>query len=374
MDIIVNVNRHTRMATPTQNKIGVDGENLQENLIFQFEDEFVDGLGRLEYEQNGEKHYIPVTKTDNSYTVPIKNVITKAYKIGLQLVITESEQTEGIPLFKTNIFDVYVADSINAVGEAPDDYDLWIDVINAKLLEMDNINIDADKVGKITTITITYKDGTTKEVELEDGMGLDYIWQGTNLGVKREDEIEYQYVNLKGDKGEPGAIKMQIVAELPQAGADDTIYLVPITPDISGNNYAEYVYINGAWELLGKIGVQVDLTDYYTKQETYSKGEVDNLIPDLTDYVKNTDYATSSIGGVLKTSSNYAFDVSSSSGVPFANVVSYNDYLLKTNNTFIGKGTLENVITGKGLTTKTYVDGLVGDINTALDTINGEVI
>lgn len=35
---------------------------------------------------------------------------------------------------------------------------------------------------------------------------------------------------------------------------------------------------------------------------------------------------------------------------------------------------LENVITGKDLTTKTYVDGLVGDIDTALDTINGEVI
>ena len=41
---------------------------------------------------------------------------------------------------------------------------------------------------------------------------------------------------------------------------------------------------------------------------------------------------------------------------------------------FISKGTLENVITGKELVNKTYVDDLVGDINSALDSINGEVI
>ena len=167
---------------------------------------------------------------------------------------------------------------------------------------------------------------------------------------------------------------MIIVAELPATGQDDAIYLVPLaTPESQENNYAEYVYINGNWELLGKIGIQVDLTDYYTKQETYSKGEVDNLIPDLTDYVKNTDYASASKGGVIKRSSTYALDMTND-GVLTSVTKTNAEYNDANARMFISKGTLENVITGKDLTTKAYVDGLVGDINTALDTINGEVI
>ena len=144
---------------------------------------------------------------------------------------------------------------------------------------------------------------------------------------------------------------MLIVNELPTIGEEDTIYLVPLEdPDIQGNNYAEYIYINGNWELLGKIGVQVDLTDY----------------------VCFDDWANYNVPGVVKIRKNY-IDMDSN-GYLMANISNYDDYANIGNYSFIGKGTLENVITGKGLTTKAYVDGLVGDINTVLDTINGEVI
>ena len=74
-------------------------------------------------------------------------------------------------------------------------------------------------------------------------------------------------LNFTIPKGDAGAIKMLIVNELPSVGADDTIYLVPLeTPDVQGNNYAEYIYVNGAWELLGKIGVSVEI-DSITNQE-----------------------------------------------------------------------------------------------------------
>lgn len=36
------------------------------------------------------------------------------------------------------------------------------------------------------------------------GVGLQYDWEGTQLGVKREDEQEYIYSDLKGAKGDPG--------------------------------------------------------------------------------------------------------------------------------------------------------------------------
>lgn len=109
-----------------------------------------------------------------------------------------------------------------------------------------------------------------------------------------------------------------------------------------------------------------------TSEKTTWNNKLDSS--DLTDYVKNTDYATSSKAGVIKASSYYGFGVGSGDGVPSCIVKNYNDYPSASTNMFIAKGTLENVITGKDLTTKAYVDSLVGDINTALDTINGEVI
>lgn len=37
-----------------------------------------------------------------------------------------------------------------------------------------------------------------------NGVGLQFLWSGTSLGVKREDAGSYTYTNLKGDKGDKG--------------------------------------------------------------------------------------------------------------------------------------------------------------------------
>lgn len=83
--------------------------------------------------------------------------------------------------------------------------------------------------------------------------------------------------------------------------------------------------------------------------------------PDLTDYVKNTDYASSSKGGVIKTSisqSTYMQD-----GVLKVQSLRLDEYNSRGDFSFISKGTLENVLNAR-----------IGDIDTALDTINGEVV
>lgn len=38
------------------------------------------------------------------------------------------------------------------------------------------------------------------------GVGLNYDWQATSLGVKREDETQFVYTDLKGPKGDKGDI------------------------------------------------------------------------------------------------------------------------------------------------------------------------
>ena len=64
-------------------------------------------------------------------------------------------------------------------------------------------------------------------------------------------------------------------------------------------------------------------------------------------YVTNTDYATATVGGVIKTSNSYA--VALASGSLVCSPKTYTDYSSMSNYGFVGKATLENVFTGKGV-------------------------
>ena len=77
-----------------------------------------------------------------------------------------------------------------------------LDDIDKAITEVNNLDLDVEKVGKVTTISLTKKDGTTKEEQITDGYSLDYDWEGTSLGIKKEDDEEYEYVDLKGEKGD----------------------------------------------------------------------------------------------------------------------------------------------------------------------------
>ena len=249
-EILINVSKETRMVDLNKSVIGNDGENLQGKLIFTFVDEFVNGQARLEYEIKGKKNYVVLNKENNTYTIPVKNVITKEGQIDMQLVITEGTDEEEIPVFKSNKFYLFCNSSINAVNEAPDGYELWIEQANVKLNEIDNLDIDIED----NVVTITKKDGTVK-----------------SENVKGD----------KGEKGDAGSIKFIIVNELPTEDIDEqAMYLKRIIAEEEEeqNKYEEYIFTNGAWELVGTAKVQVDLTDY----------------------VKNTDYASNTKAGVVK--------------------------------------------------------------------------
>lgn len=168
-NIEIKISKETRQVVLTKYVIGNDNENLQGNLIFSFTDEFVDGQARLEYETNEIKAYQILTKENETYIMPIKNVITKEGQVYMQLVVTEGINEDEIPIFKSNVFYVVVNESINAEIEQPDEYPTWIEIANTKLNEMDNLDIDVSKVDKTTTLTITKKDGTTDSVEILDG-------------------------------------------------------------------------------------------------------------------------------------------------------------------------------------------------------------
>ena len=129
----------------------------------------------------------------------------------------------------------------------------------------------------------------------------------------------------------------------------------------------------------------------YVKVGYYKLSALETQKVDLTNYVQFTDYPSGLNAGVVKTNSSMA--IGTNDGLLFSNIKTYQEYQSAGNNMFIGKGTLENVITGKNLETANNkvtsisssstdtqypsakcVYDIVGDIASTLDTIQGEVI
>lgn len=238
-------------------KVGNIGESLQSMLVFSFTDEFVNGQARLEYTINGESQYVFMEKVGETYQTPVTSQLAQCGSVDLQLVITEGTNENEIPKFKSNVFYLPFGKSINAEVEQPEEVEEWIDIANTKLNQVDNLDIDM----KDSVITITKKDGST-----------------ISENVKGE----------KGDKGDAGSIKFVIVNELPTENIDESaMYLKRIVieegKEEEQNKYEEYIYTENGWELVGTTKVEVDLTDY----------------------VKNTDYMTTSKPGLAQVASGY---------------------------------------------------------------------
>ena len=301
--MIILVNRKTRILHSSKNVIGNDGENLQEKIIFKFEDEFVDGIARLEYEIAGNKNYVMLNKEEESYSVDVLSVMTKKGQIDMQLVITEGVEEEHIPLFKSNIFYMHVGESINAVEEAPEGYDLWIEIANAKLNamdkalgEVDKLDADVVKENKSAIVTITKKDGSQKSVEIKDGEkgepgdvgqngkdGKDAlingkntisILAGDNVNIRQEDDK--LYIDSEAGYGDTELRnKINIIDEDLGAVQDD---VQTIFNDIENleTGKADKTEIPDVSHFITKT--VNNLTNYYLKNETYTQEEVNQLI------------------------------------------------------------------------------------------------
>ena len=85
-----------------------------------------------------------------------------------------------------------------------EEVDTAIDNIHTAIQETENLDLDAEKVGQTTTVTLTKKDGTTKTVHIDDGVDLQFMWQGTSLGIKTAEQEEYTFVDLQGATGPVG--------------------------------------------------------------------------------------------------------------------------------------------------------------------------
>ena len=72
------------------------------------------------------------------------------------------------------------------------------------------------------------------------------------------------YTNKK--VSESAGLHREIVSSLPATGDENTIYMVRVSNDNEdSDNYNEYMWIDGNWELIGNT--RIDLSDYYNKTQ-----------------------------------------------------------------------------------------------------------
>lgn len=110
---------------------------------------------------------------------------------------------------------------------------------------------------------------------------------------------------LKTMIGNLANLRIEVVTELPSTGEVNVIYLVKkagTNPDV----HDEYIYVENTWEKIGNT--EVDLSNYYTKEQTYSKSEVytktevDNIKNDIESNIPtipNVETGMTGVGNVI---------------------------------------------------------------------------
>lgn len=247
-DIIIKVDTETGRAVSNTELLGIKGQNLQNKLIFKMSEK-IKGIAWCEVRQDNTLSYIALKENNTGYEANILSSLLTTSSVDVNLRITETESSSGVPVFVSSIVSFVVLDSINASEQMPEEYPSWLDIANAKIQEIENVNIKSKRIDTGVLIKTTDNQGQTTTVELKDGKD----------GEKGD----------KGDQGEPGAVKMQIVDVLPTTGRSDTIYLVKKEHPTERNLYEEYIYTNDDWEHIGDT--TVDLIDYYNKHQVDEK-------------------------------------------------------------------------------------------------------
>ena len=116
-----------------------------------------------------------------------------------------AENTEPITPTDKEQMEQALQNGLNDINNKIDEVDEKLDGIDTAIEETNNLNLDvSDKVDGDVTVTLTKKDASTKTVVISDGTSLQFMWQGTSLGIKTDDMEEYVFVDLQGQVGPVG--------------------------------------------------------------------------------------------------------------------------------------------------------------------------
>lgn len=193
-------------------------------------------------------------------------------------------------------------------------------------------------------------DNYVKETELDDKLNS-MIESGELIGPPGPQGVPGND-GTDGTDGADGVGITTITSGQPTIGEDKTVTPVTVNKTDGSSQIFNVEAKNGIDGQNGKDGTngQDGLTptigengNWYlgdTDTGKPSRGEVGST-PDLTDYVKNTDYADGVTGGTVKTANQ--FYVTDTTGYVYCGEISKENYPIISNSSFISKKTLENI-------------------------------
>lgn len=233
--IKINNNRRLNQSSIS---IGFKDENKAETILFDIPSEYLSYNKKACFKAGSEEFSLLIGE-DNTLT--LTSNITRFKELDMAIEFFADDIVA-----RTSKIHLIFEDTITG-GDVPTTEPQVI-VLDDLIEKVNNLDVDLQD----TTLTITRKDGTKKSVD-----------------TKGE----------KGDKGDPGKFQVHIVEELPTTGEDGVMYLVKKETTGGDDLYNEYIYADSKWNLIGNT--HIDLSDYYTKMETYSIEEVHNLIDEI---------------------------------------------------------------------------------------------
>lgn len=135
--------------------------------------------------------------TNNEYK--ITNAITKYKQVDFYIWLTKEVDGESID-FRTKTKTLNFYHNEDASDEITDEeihgVNTVVNLLEEEIEKVENLNIEATKIGDTTTVTITKKDGTTESVEINDGTdGEDGYTPQKGIDYFTEQDIE----EIEGD-------------------------------------------------------------------------------------------------------------------------------------------------------------------------------
>ncbi len=132
----IKISTSTRkILNKTKRTLGIQGENMKDVLFFALSEK-IDGTAVVEIElPNGVQSFVELIKVEDGYELPVKSVLTEqAGFVKFQLRILQNK----VEVFKSEIFELEVKESLNAIYEEPEEYPTWLDKLEDLQTELNN--------------------------------------------------------------------------------------------------------------------------------------------------------------------------------------------------------------------------------------------
>lgn len=311
------------------------GEYNVNNLQFSFSSDYTDDLvSRAVFGINGE--LIDTAIINNQCIIPEKvllhngDVFLGVYAYNIQdgkLSLRYSPQPTKFYIFEGS----YDNDISEPEEITPSQFEQYMQALN------DGLNKVEESIKEMDSATSSANDLVDDiNQKLENG---DFIGPEGPQGIHGNDGVGITTIT----SGQPTIEEDKTVTPVTVNKTDGSsqIFNVEAKNGIDGQNGQDGKDgVNGQDGLTPSIGENGNWFLGDTDTGKPSRGEV-GPTPDLTDYVKNTDYATGEKGGVVKVNSNSA--TVNENGYLEAQTITQDQYDKAYDSEFISKGTLENI-------------------------------